>query len=163
MISCLLLSFIHRLVLTQFLATKQASQSVLRDKSNMSSSSQLPLTDHSALSTPLPPAPSKDPLTPDQWRNYWAFADTVVPACHMGPDTTVSSPNLILDAAEYEMAFNQIDNYNLDGKHPGLAKEYLEEKPSDNPLFRENVYRLLSMYLPKDLFQQLTLGLTLLK
>lgn len=81
----------------------------------------------------------------------------------MGPDTTVSSPNLILDAAEYEMAFNQIDNYNLDGKHPGLAKEYLEEKPSDNPLFRENVYRLLSMYLPKDLFQQLTLGLTLLK
>jgi hypothetical protein len=128
----------------------------------MTSQDQLPLTGHTPKPSPLPPAPSTDPLSKDQWHTLWAFADAVVPAVHQG-DVTKSSPNLILDSSDYGVAFNAIENYNLLGKHPNLAKEYLEEKPSDNPLFRQNIYRLLSLYVPKDLFNQLTLGLTLLK
>jgi hypothetical protein len=128
----------------------------------MSSSDQLPLSQHQPKPSPPPPAPSQDPLSKDQWRTLWAFADTVVPAVHQG-DVNKASPNLLLNSSDYGMAFNQIEQYNLEGKYPDLAKEYLEEKPSDNQLFRENIYRLLSMYVPKDLFTQLTLGLTLLK
>ncbi|KAF2665538.1 long-chain fatty alcohol dehydrogenase [Microthyrium microscopicum] len=111
--------------------------------------------------SPLHPAPSKDPLSKDQWRTFYALADTIV-ACIQ--PSSLAKPQVDYGVAEndYAMAFNKAEKFALAVGESRLAKEYMIERPSDNPLFRANAYRLLSSYVPKDLFDQLVLGLTLL-
>ena len=112
--------------------------------------------------SPLPPLPTEDPLTKDQWRTLLAFADTVVPS--IVPSSQCSNPKLELavNETDYAVAFNKIEA-SVAGKEPGLARNYMLQKASDIQLFRDNLYRLLSLYVPADLKLQMTLGLNLLK
>jgi hypothetical protein len=113
---------------------------------------------YASKASPLPPVSSEDPLTQDQWRNLLAFADTVVPA--IVPDRSAVGPNdLPLGAAEYGATLATVKRY----ADASLAESYLLERASDLQPFKDNIYRLLSCYVPEDLKQQLTLGLTLLK
>jgi hypothetical protein len=112
--------------------------------------------------SPLPRAPSTDPLSKDQWKAMYAFADTIVasiqPARHDKQNLDLGIPE-----NDYAVAVTKIEHYALASGNTSLVEDYLMEKPSQVPLFRENIYRLLSCYVPKDLYDQLTLGLTLLK
>ena len=112
--------------------------------------------------SPLPPASSKYPLSQDQWKTLYAFADTMV-ACIQPARHAKQNVDLGISENEYAMAVNKIEHYALASGNTTLVQQYLMERPSENPLFRANIYRLLSCFVPKDLFNQLTLGLTLLK
>jgi hypothetical protein len=110
------------------------------------------------MASPLPPLASEDPLTQDQWRNLLAFADTVVPA--IVPDRSAVGHNeLPLTAADYGATLAKVTRF----ADASLAESYLLERASDMQPFKDNIYRLLSCYVPSDLKQQLGLGLTLLK
>jgi hypothetical protein len=65
--------------------------------------------------------------------------------------------------SEYATALAKIEAYAVADGEAGLAKQYLAQKASDSPEFIGNLRRLLTYYVPADLKQQLTLGLTLLK
>lgn len=127
----------------------------------MAEGNQLPLTSTGPKPSPVPPS-SKDPLSKDQWRTLYAFADTIV-ACIQPASHAKQNKDLGLTESDYAVAFNKIEYLALANSNVNLAKEYLMETPSENLQFRECIYRLLSEYIPKDLFDQLTLGLTLLK
>jgi hypothetical protein len=110
---------------------------------------------YASRASPLPPLASEDPLTQDQWRNLLAFADTVVPA--IVPGSAAGHNELAL--ADYGATLGQVTRF----ADASLAESYLLERASDLQPFKDNIYRLLSCYVPADLKQQLGLGLTLLK
>jgi hypothetical protein len=113
---------------------------------------------YASKASPLAPLAAEDPLTKDQWRNLLAFADTVVPA--VVPDRSAVGPNeLPLSAADYGATLAKVTRF----ADASLAESYLLERASDLQPFKDNIYRLLSCYVPTDLKQQLALGLTLLK
>jgi hypothetical protein len=116
------------------------------------------MTGYASKASPLSPLSSEDPLSPDQWRNLLAFADTIVPAIVPGR-STVGPNELALSAADYEATLAKVTRF----ADESLADSYLLERASDVQPFKDNLYRLLSCYVPTDLKQQLTLGLTLLK
>lgn len=122
----------------------------------------LPLTDYVPKPSPLPPLSTTDPLTKNQWDTMLAFADTIVP-CIRPTKSAHKGKDLGLAEAEYALVVNKIERgASLMGK-PDLVAEYLGERPSENQQFKDNMYRLLSQFVPADLKQQLTLGLTLLE
>jgi len=112
--------------------------------------------------SPLPPLSPQDPLSKDQWKILYAFADTIVPSVKPAR-LARQNVDLGLSDADYGMTVTKLTSYASASDNPALLDQYLSEKPSENIMFRENIYRLLSCYIPKDLFDQLTLGLTLLK
>jgi hypothetical protein len=115
--------------------------------------------------SPLAPPPSKDPLTRDQWRTLLAFADTVVPSIVPKSQLSNSKMELPLDQTDYAFAMNKVEQSARGAitKDPGLARKYMLQKASDVQAFKDSLYRLLSLYVPDDLKQQMTLGLNLLK
>lgn len=115
---------------------------------------------YASKASPLPLPPGDDPLTQDQWRNLFAFADTVVPSI-VPQRSGVGPEELPLAAADYGVTLSKINR--LATSQANLAESYLLERATDLQSFKDNLYRLLSCYVPSDLKQQLALGLTLLK
>jgi hypothetical protein len=125
----------------------------------MASQDRLPTTPKEA---PLAPLSSTDPLNQDQWRTLLAFADTVVP-CIRPVRSARKGIDLALPDNDYAITLNKIERYTIASGNRELATQYLSERPSDSQVFKDNLYRLLSLFVPADLKQQLALGLTLLK
>jgi hypothetical protein len=113
--------------------------------------------------SPLPPAPAEDPLTKDQWRTLLAFADSIIPSVVPHSSGQTSSDVRAIPAGEYASATVSIENHALGGGHTGLAKAYLDERPSQLPAFKENVYRFLGLHTPHELRKLLAFGLDTLK
>jgi hypothetical protein len=128
----------------------------------MASQDALPLTGHTPKESPLAPLPTKHPLTPGQWKTILALADTVVP-CVRPERSARKGLDISLAQNDYAMALNKIERFTASSGNANLAREYLSERPSENQAFKDNLYRLLALYVPADLKQQLTLGLTLLE
>jgi hypothetical protein len=128
----------------------------------MSTEGALPLTHHTQKPTPPPPLPSNDPLTNFQWTTILAFADTVVP-CIRPAKAARKGIDIALEDSDYAVTVNKIERYTSPSGDLELATKYLSERPSESQEFKDNLYRLLANYVPADLKQQLTLGLTLLK
>jgi hypothetical protein len=113
--------------------------------------------------SPLSPGPAEDPLTKDQWRTLLAFADCVIPSVAPESSGQASSGARIIPAAEYASALVKVENYALGGGETGLAKAYLDERPSQLPQFKENVHRFLGLHTPNELRKLLAFGLDTLK
>src|ERR1700759_3984282 len=128
----------------------------------MASEDGLLLTDRHPKPSPIADLPTTDPLNKDQWRTILAFADTIVP-CIQPIGSARKGIDLALPESEYNATLNKIEQYASLSGNPDLAKQYLSERPSDSQAFKDNLYRLLALYCPDDLRQQLTLSLTLLK
>jgi len=109
--------------------------------------------------TPLPPLAEQDPLTPGQWRVLLAFADTII-ASITSEASEESHTELGVSENAYSQALTTIAKQC--GGDKDVARQYLAERPSENPLFKELCYRLLSVDLPSDLRSQLSLGLNVL-
>lgn len=113
--------------------------------------------------SPLPPGPDTDPLTPSQWRILLAFADAVIPT--ILPEATADpQKELGVPANSYSQALTTLESTWLRGAEDpqGIARQYLEERPSQNPAFRDIIYRYIGTHVPADLRAQLTMGLNLL-
>jgi hypothetical protein len=113
--------------------------------------------------SPVPPLPSEDPLTKDQWRTLLAFADVVIP-CVVHEKSSFASPEVLaIPAGQYASTIVKIENHALRGGETGLAKAYLEERPSQLPQFVDSLYRFLGLYTPVELRKLLAFGLDTLK
>ncbi|KAF2430965.1 long-chain fatty alcohol dehydrogenase [Tothia fuscella] len=109
--------------------------------------------------SPVPPLPTEDPLTKDQWRTLLAFADTVIP-CIVSADSGHVSPSVrTLPNEQYASTIVKIENFALEGGQTGLAKAYLEERPSQLPQFVDQLYRFIGLYTPHELRKMLAFGL----
>jgi hypothetical protein len=113
--------------------------------------------------SPLPPAPAEDPLTRDQWRTLLALADAVVPSVVPETSGKVSTTVRTIPAGDYASATVKIENYALGGGETGLAKAYLDEKPSLLPEFKSNLSRFVGLHIPHELKKLLAFGLDTLK
>jgi len=112
--------------------------------------------------SPLPPVSTTDPLTPSQWRTLLALADTVIPS--IVPETTAnSSEELGVPETVYSSALTTIETTFHHGQTKELAREYLNERPSQIPAFRELIHRLFGTHLPTDVAKSLATSLTLLE
>ncbi|KAI8932956.1 hypothetical protein NX059_010425 [Plenodomus lindquistii] len=117
----------------------------------------------SPKATPLPPLPSKDPLTPDQWKTLLAILDAVVPA--IKPASTANPRiELVVADTEYSSAVSKLIGLvpSTDTNPEDAVKQYLEDYASKNPLFRQQLQRILSMYMPQSQRNQLSTILTVL-
>ena len=117
----------------------------------------------SPKASPVPARPAEDPLTKDQWRTLLAIADTIVPSIHAesaGP----SKHGLVIDDSAYSLTLSTLQQRlkPTDGKVDVLAKKFLEERPSENPAFKEILTRFFGLWAPSEAKQQITLILNLL-
>ncbi|KAF2104595.1 long-chain fatty alcohol dehydrogenase [Rhizodiscina lignyota] len=114
------------------------------------------------VASPAPPKPEADPLTSSQWRSLLAFADAVIP--DLAPKSTANAEtSLPIPENEYSTALSTIQQYALRGSHEDLAKQYLAERPSNLPDFKETTWRQLALYVPEDPRKQLTTILSILE
>lgn len=110
----------------------------------------------------LPSLSKEDPLGPAQWRTFMAIADTVIPS--IKPASSAQGMNeLAVPDEEYAQIVTRMKSHCLHDSNEGLAVQYLEERPSTNPHFKELIWRYLSLNLPEDQKQLLRLSLNLLK
>jgi hypothetical protein len=114
-------------------------------------------------SSPLAPLPMEDVVTADQWRTLMAIADTVIPTVIEKSKEKTAFKELAIEPRDYSIAVATIDKHALRAEHKDLTIEYLNERPSQNPVFREAVRRFLALSTPKDLLKLMQLGLNLLQ
>ena len=110
-----------------------------------STSTQLKLL--TPLESPLPPQRGKDPLTESQWTTLLSIADTIIPAINAPNEQALGS--LDTDPERYSNAASTI-NGSLVNDDSILTSQYLREKPSSVPAFKDLLGRTISDYLRAD-------------
>ncbi|KAF4463026.1 Long-chain-alcohol oxidase FAO2 [Fusarium albosuccineum] len=114
----------------------------------------------SRLPVGLPDAPSVDPLTTTQWHTLMAIMDTFISSCQVNGRTDRDA--IILDSAEYDAMTKRLRrNITLDLSDTTNLDAFLTEKPSDIPLFRDILVRLVAGF-PDDRLSTLRSVLSLL-
>jgi molybdopterin-guanine dinucleotide biosynthesis protein A len=114
-------------------------------------------------SSPVAPIPGEDPLTKDQWRTLMAIADTVVPTVVEKSKGKTAFKALAVDSVDYSRALTTIEKHASHSQRRDIASEYLKERPSQLPAFREAVHRFLALNTPHDLLKLMQTGLNLLQ
>jgi hypothetical protein len=107
-------------------------------------------------SSPVPPPPAQDPVTPAQWAILAAIADT------FAPSITKAAGNPLLQrtvsAQLYDSTARRIEELAQEEGRDGLVAEFLDERASAAPDFKEYMMRVLGVYLDSATkFQFLTL------
>lgn len=113
------------------------------------------------LDVPLPPVSNKTVFSDEQWKVFMALADTVIPSIRSRGQSN-SITDKIVPASDLERAVSA-----LTASIPGpdatqLARQYLEERPSENPKFKIGVQRLFSEFVPEEGVKGLSLILNAL-
>jgi hypothetical protein len=94
------------------------------------------------LATPLPPPPEGDVFTPDQWRTFYAIADTFIPSISKSGTSTLTElaiPDSKLAATKKSIGLI----YNSSSE---LVESYLFENASSIPEFKDLAHRLLTLH-----------------
>jgi hypothetical protein len=118
----------------------------------------------SPKATPLPPLPTEDPLSPEQWKTLLAIADAVVPA--IKPVSVADSrTEVAVTDNDYSTAISELRALTPedDPDAETAAKEYLADSATSNPAFRLELQRIFSMYVPQSTKSQLGTVLNILK
>jgi hypothetical protein len=118
----------------------------------------------SPKATPLPPLPTEDPLSPEQWKTLLAIADAVVPA--IKPVSVADSrTEVAVTDNDYSTAISELRALTPedDPDAETAAKEYLADSATSNPAFRLELQRIFSMYMPQSTKSQLGTVLNILK
>ncbi|KAF4987035.1 hypothetical protein FDECE_15631 [Fusarium decemcellulare] len=114
----------------------------------------------SRLPVGLPDAPSAEPLSTTQWHTLMAIMDTFIPSCQVNGRTDRDA--IILDSAEYDAMTKRLRrNITLDLSDTTNLDAFFTEKPSDIPLFRDILVRLVAGF-PDDRLSSLRSVLSLL-
>lgn len=117
---------------------------------------------YTPLDAPLFPYP-EDPVFSDlQWESLLSLCDVVIPAL-----TTDKKPTKLyqktITTEEYESTLSSLTaKLNTPGAEQ-VARQYLDENVSSNPLFKEALRRAFSLYIPREAKNGLALILTALK
>lgn len=117
--------------------------------------------------SPLGSLPDPSPLSSSQWRTLLALADTIVPAVVESTKPSTPFKALALEPPRYRQVTATIDKYALESQHTDktddLTLQYLAERPSKLPRFKEAIWRFLAFSMaPQDL-RKVTMILNLLE
>jgi hypothetical protein len=114
--------------------------------------------------TPLPPLPTEDPLSPEQWKTLLAIADAVVPAIKPSSIAKAQTEVAVTDN-DYSTAISELRSLipEEDPDAATAAKEYLANNATSNPAFRLELQRIFAMYMPHSTKKQLGTVLNILK
>ncbi|KAE8867474.1 hypothetical protein PTNB73_05568 [Pyrenophora teres f. teres] len=117
----------------------------------------------SPRATPLPPLPSEDPLTPEQWATFLAIADVVIPAIKPMSTAKVHTEVAVPDT-DYSTAVGILKARSPanDPDAETAVKEYLEDYASRDPAFRAEMQRVFAIYLPHSQKKDLCMILNVL-
>lgn len=101
------------------------------------------------LDVPLPPVSNEAVFSDEQWRVFMALADTIIPSIRSRGQQN-SLTDKIVPAADLDRAVSSLAA-NIPGPDASrLARQYLEERPSENPNFRIAVQRLFTEFVPEE-------------
>lgn len=121
----------------------------------------LPIAVVSPKAVSIPPLPKEDPLNSDQWNILLAIADAVIPAIE--PVATANpKTHLPIEDNEYSTALSTIQSLAPEKDAESLAKNYLSDSAAYNPLFKDELRRCFSYYLPVAPRNQLLMVLNIL-
>jgi hypothetical protein len=109
----------------------------------------------------------ESPLSDSQWRTLLAIADTIVPAIVESTKPSTPFKSLALESSRYRQVTATIDKYALESQHidktDDLTLQYLAERPSKIPRFKEAIWRFLALSTPPQDLRMITIILNLLK
>ena len=103
-----------------------------------------------ALGVPLPESPGDEHFTPAQWTTLLAIMDTVIPAVHRESTTSYQLSQLTITQTEFNAAVDHLKATVVDAPSVEELDPYLEERPSENPLFQDLLKRMLVHYSRDD-------------
>jgi hypothetical protein len=102
------------------------------------------------LEVPLPQSPGDEHFTPAQWTTLLAIMDTVVPAVYRESTTSYQLSQLTIPQKEFSAAVDHLKATVVDAPSVDKLDAYLEERPSENPLFQDVLKRTLVHYSPEN-------------
>ncbi|KAK6585594.1 hypothetical protein PZA11_002321 [Diplocarpon coronariae] len=99
----------------------------------------------------LPDGPSANPFTDANWTTLLAIMDAVLPSIRResSPGTASQSRKTITDA-EFRGVIAYLGETVVDAPDSKALDEFLDERPSEIPRFRELLTRTLGDYVPED-------------
>ncbi|KAL1878987.1 hypothetical protein Plec18167_004282 [Paecilomyces lecythidis] len=106
-----------------------------------------PIFPYVPLESPVPPVQTAEVFSESQWQMLLTLADTVIPSikAREGPH---SSNDKLISSSEMNKAISALAA-NISGPDAKkIAVQYLEERPSTIPQFREAIQRLFSDWVP---------------
>jgi len=115
------------------------------------------------LEVPLPESPSGDHFTPAQWTTLMAIMDAVIPAVHRENTTSYQMSQLTVSNTEFNAAMDHLKATVVEAPPAEELDAYLEERPSENPLFQDLLKRTLIQYSREDARKGLRMVLSALK
>jgi hypothetical protein len=98
----------------------------------------------------LPEQPSELPFTEANWTTLLAIMDTVIPSIRRETQATDKSTQLSISDVQYNTTVTYLKNTITNPPDSESLDEYLDEKPSDNPRFRELLQRTFMSYVKDD-------------
>ena len=111
--------------------------------------------------TPLPPPPTQDPLSAEQWSILAAIADTVTPSF------TQSTGNKLLQhplrGEVYDATAKRLRDLSTDAASSDVVPAYLAENATAQPEFKEHMMRMLAFYMTETARKPLAFILSTLK
>ena len=123
----------------------------------------LPTEPVSPKTTPLPPLPKEDPLTPAQWKTLLAITDACIPSVK---PMSIANTNTEIAATdtEYSTALSTIRELMPESEPDATvaATDYLQDYASSNPAFKQELQRIFVLYMPSSTRQELTTVLNVL-
>jgi hypothetical protein len=109
----------------------------------------------------LPALPSEDPLTAAQWKTLLAIAETIIPAVRPAATARGQSEILVTDN-EYSTAVSKLRGLTPDPDGVEAAKALLDDNPTLDPVFREELRRVIALTLPLSNKKDLSMMLNIL-
>lgn len=124
-------------------------------------SETLPTTTVSPKATTLPPIPAEDPLTPPQWKTLLAIAETVIPPVKPAAIAR-SRTEIVVTDNEYSAHLSKLRALTPEPDGGAAAKALLEDNPASDPVFREELRRVIALTLPQSSRKDLSMILNIL-
>ncbi|RAL05541.1 long chain fatty alcohol oxidase [Aspergillus ibericus CBS 121593] len=101
------------------------------------------------LDVTLPPVPSTQIFTDQQWTTLMALADTVIPSIR-SPTAYKSASTKVIPHSDLNRTLSTLTRSIASPDAATIAIQYLEEDASSNPRFREGLERLFSQYVHEE-------------
>jgi hypothetical protein len=124
-------------------------------------SKTLPTAAVSPKASTLPALPSEDPLTAAQWKTLLAIAETIIPAVRPA-STARGKAEIVVTDNEYSAVVSKLQGLTPDPDGEAAAKALLHDNPALDPVFREELRRVIALTLPHSAKKDLSMILNIL-
>ncbi|OAG03790.1 long chain fatty alcohol oxidase [Paraphaeosphaeria sporulosa] len=124
-------------------------------------SETLPTATVSPKASTLPPIPAGDPLTPPQWKTLLAIAETIIPTVKPA-SIARSRTEIAVTDNEYSAHISKLRGLTPEPNGDEAAKALLDDNPASDPVFREELRRVIALTLPQSNKKDLSMILNIL-